>query len=71
MKDMKMVIQTIFWIFKKSIIIKLLFCSKALFKAIQNIIKRMADEGHLVCNRSAHHPSMAKITDFEKIQGAW
>lgn len=30
------------------------------------IIKRMADEGHLVCNHSSHHPSMASITDPEK-----
>ena len=28
------------------------------------IIKRMADEGHLVCNHSNHHPSMATITDL-------
>ena len=30
------------------------------------LIKRMADEGHLVCNHSSHHPSMASITDPEK-----
>ena len=35
---------------------------------IQNpeIIKRMNLEGHLVCNHSSHHPSMASITDKEK-----
>ncbi|MDP4089615.1 MAG: delta-lactam-biosynthetic de-N-acetylase [Bacillota bacterium] len=32
------------------------------------LIKRMVDEGHLVCNHSAHHPSMAKVTDFEKFK---
>lgn len=32
------------------------------------IIKRMADEGHLVCNHSNHHPSMASITDPEKFK---
>lgn len=32
------------------------------------IIKRMADEGHLVCNHSNHHPSMATITDLEKFK---
>ena len=32
------------------------------------IIKRMADEGHLVCNHSNHHPSMATITDPEKFK---
>ena len=30
------------------------------------IIKRMADEGHLVCNHSNHHPSMATVLDTEK-----
>lgn len=32
------------------------------------IIKRMADEGHLVCNHSSHHPSMASITDPSKFK---
>lgn len=30
------------------------------------IVKRMADEGHLVCNHSNHHPSMATVLDTEK-----
>ena len=30
------------------------------------IIKRMADEGHLVCNHSNHHPSMPAVTDINK-----
>jgi len=30
------------------------------------IIKRMVDEGHLVCNHSYHHPSMAAIHDQDK-----
>lgn len=35
---------------------------------VQNpeIIKRMNLEGHLVCNHSSHHPSMASITDKDK-----
>lgn len=33
-----------------------------------NLIKRMDKEGHLVCNHSKTHPSMAKITDFEKFK---
>lgn len=33
-----------------------------------DIVKRMADEGHLVCNHSSHHPSMASITDPTKFQ---
>ncbi len=27
------------------------------------LVKRMADEGHLVCNHTAHHKNMSKITD--------
>lgn len=33
-----------------------------------DIIKRMNLEGHLVCNHSSHHPSMASITDSEKFK---
>ncbi|RDY24662.1 delta-lactam-biosynthetic de-N-acetylase [Romboutsia maritimum] len=32
------------------------------------LIKRMENEGHLVCNHSKNHPSMAQITDFEKFK---
>lgn len=32
------------------------------------IIKRMANEGHLVCNHSSHHPSMASILDNDKFK---
>ena len=30
------------------------------------LIKRMVSEGHLVCNHSSTHPSMASITDTDK-----
>lgn len=33
-----------------------------------DIVKRMADEGHLVCNHTSHHPSMASITDPDKFK---
>ncbi|HSQ88849.1 MAG TPA: delta-lactam-biosynthetic de-N-acetylase [Romboutsia sp.] len=33
-----------------------------------NLIKRMVKEGHLVCNHSKNHPSMAQITDFNKFK---
>lgn len=33
-----------------------------------DLIKRMVDEGHLVCNHSARHPSMASIVDEEKFK---
>lgn len=32
------------------------------------MIKRMVNEGHLVCNHSKSHPSMATITDFNKFK---
>lgn len=32
------------------------------------IIKRMVNEGHLVCNHSSHHPSMASVLDDEKFK---
>ncbi|MGL5085339.1 MAG: delta-lactam-biosynthetic de-N-acetylase, partial [Clostridium sp.] len=35
-------------------------------KGYPDIIKRMDAEGHLVCNHTQHHPSMAKITDPDK-----
>ena len=37
-------------------------------KTNPELIKRMAKEGHLVCNHSKSHPSMAGITDFEKFK---
>ncbi len=30
------------------------------------LIKRMTDEGHLVCNHSMHHKDMAVMSDFEE-----
>lgn len=33
-----------------------------------DIIKRMLEEGHLVCNHSSHHPSMPAIKDRDKFQ---
>lgn len=35
-------------------------------KDYPDIIKRMDNEGHLVCNHTQHHPSMASITDPAK-----
>lgn len=35
-------------------------------KDYPDIIKRMDNEGHLVCNHTQHHPSMAQITDPAK-----
>lgn len=32
------------------------------------LVKRMVNEGHLVCNHTVHHPSMAQIHDKEKFK---
>ncbi|WP_394855011.1 delta-lactam-biosynthetic de-N-acetylase [Clostridium lamae] len=44
------------------------FVVKPYIKKEPEIIKRMVDEGHLVCNHSSHHPSMASIKDNEKFK---
>ncbi len=42
------------------------FVVKPYINSNEDLIKRMVDEGHLVCNHSSHHRSMASITDTEK-----
>ncbi|MBU5590805.1 delta-lactam-biosynthetic de-N-acetylase [Clostridium sp. MSJ-4] len=42
------------------------FVVKPYITSNPNIIKRMVDEGHLVCNHSCNHPSMASIKDKDK-----
>jgi peptidoglycan-N-acetylmuramic acid deacetylase len=37
-------------------------------KTSPEMVKRMNAEGHLVCNHSKTHPSMASITDFDKFK---
>lgn len=44
------------------------FVVESYIKNNPEIIKRMEKEGHLVCNHSKNHPSMAKIVDFEKFK---
>ena len=44
------------------------FVVKPYLDSEPDIIKRMVNEGHLVCNHSNHHPSMASITDNEKFK---
>ena len=44
------------------------FVVKPYIDSEPELIKRMVDEGHLVCNHSNHHPSMATITDLEKFK---
>lgn len=42
------------------------FVVKPYITSNPELIKRMVDEGHLVCNHSARHPSMASIVEEEK-----
>lgn len=42
------------------------FVVKPYIKQNPDLIKRMVDEGHLVCNHSTTHPSMASITNKDK-----
>lgn len=42
------------------------FVVKPYIKDYPDIVKRMVDEGHLVCNHTSHHPSMASITNKDK-----
>lgn len=42
------------------------FVVKPYITSNPDLIKRMLEEGHLVCNHSWHHPSMASITNQEK-----
>ncbi len=44
------------------------FVVESYIKNNPEIIKRMDLEGHLVCNHSVHHLSMASITDEEKFK---
>lgn len=44
------------------------FVVKPYIDGYPEIVKRMVNEGHLVCNHSSHHPSMASIRDTEKFK---
>ena len=44
------------------------FIVESYIKNNSELVKRMEKEGHLVCNHSKSHPSMATITDFEKFK---
>lgn len=44
------------------------FVTKPYIKDYPELIKRMEEEGHLVCNHTSHHPSMAKILDRDSFK---
>jgi len=42
------------------------FVTNPYINSSTDLVKRMVAEGHLVCNHSTHHPSMASITNKEQ-----
>lgn len=44
------------------------FILPGIIKNSPETVKRMADEGHLVCNHSTHHCNMANITSYDEFQ---
>lgn len=44
------------------------FVVRPYIKTNKDLILRMVNEGHLVCNHSSSHPSMAKVTDPERFK---
>ncbi len=44
------------------------FILPGIIKNSPETVKRMADEGHLVCNHSTSHGDMSKITDIKKFE---
>lgn len=44
------------------------FCVRPYIKSNPELVKRMVNEGHIVCNHSSTHPSMASIIDKTKFE---
>lgn len=57
---------TILDVLKKHNVKAAFFVVKPYITFNPELIKRMVSDGHLVCNHSDHHPSMASIKDEEK-----
>jgi len=55
-------------VLKKHNIKAAFFVVKPYITSNPELIKRMVSDGHLVCNHSNHHPSMASIKDEEKFK---
>ena len=53
-------------ILKKHEVPAAFFVVKPYIKTNKDLILRMVNEGHLVCNHSSNHPSMAKVTNIDK-----
>ncbi len=61
-------IEKILDILKKNKVSGAFFVLENLIKKNPELIKRMSDEGHLVCNHTASHKDMSKITSKEEFQ---
>ncbi len=44
------------------------FVLENLIKRNTDLVKRMADDGHIVCNHTARHKDMTKITDIKEFE---
>ena len=44
------------------------FILSNLINTSPDLIRRMADEGHLICNHTSKHPDMSKISDIERFK---
>ena len=53
-------------ILKKHEVPAAFFVVKPYIKTNKDLILRMVNEGHLVCNHSSNHPSMAKVANIDK-----
>ena len=42
------------------------FLNGGIFKFEADVVKRISDEGHLVCNHTENHKNLSKINDFEQ-----
>lgn len=42
------------------------FLNGGIFKFESDVVKRISNEGHLVCNHTENHKNLSKITDFEQ-----
>ena len=60
--------ESILDVLKKHKVPAAFFVVKPYIKSNPQIVKRMVSEGHLVCNHSSHHPSMASVLDKDKFK---
>ena len=61
-------IERILDVMKKHNVKSAFFVLKNLVSRNTDLVKRMADEGHLVCNHTANHHDMSKVTSFEEFK---